>query len=294
MLKFGIDLGGTKIEGAVLSHENKILFRERIETEQNHGYEHILGQIKKIYFQMQEAVSFKEHTLGIGTPGSLSKRTNYLKNSNTICLNGRLNVSELENTLGHALNIQNDANCFALAESSMGAGRGYKSVFGVIMGTGCGGGYVYEGKLIEGPQSLTGEWGHMSIDPSGPECYCGRRGCVETWISGGGAEKRYHQLYQEKKSFQEIIEEYRNKNERAVAFMADYFERFGCALANLINILDPETVVLGGGVSQMDELYSQGIRSVRKQIFNDEMTTKIVKNTLGDSAGVFGAALIGV
>ncbi len=294
MLKFGIDLGGTKIEGAVLSLENKILFRERIFTEQNKGYDHILAQLKKLYFQMQESVSFKAHTLGIGTPGSLSKKTNCLKNSNTLCLNGRLNISELEIALGHVLKIQNDANCFALAESMMGAGRGYESVFGVIMGTGCGGGFAYQGKVIEGPQSLTGEWGHMSIDPLGPDCYCGRKGCVETWISGGGAEKRYFELFHQKNSFQEIVRKYRNSEEDAVIFMNDFFERFGFAVANLINMLDPEVIVLGGGVSNVDELYTKGVSRAEEQVFNDEMTTRIIKNELGDSAGVLGAALIGV
>lgn len=294
MLRFGIDLGGTKIEGAILDPEGNIFFRERIPTEQEKGYEHILSGISRLYEKMCKAVPGQAHTLGIGTPGALSSRTGFLKNSNTVCLNGRLTLRELEQRLGHPLSIQNDANCFAAAEARFGAGKGYRTVFGVIMGTGCGGGIVIDGQVLTGHQAIAGEWGHMSMDPAGPLCYCGARGCVETLISGGGLEKRYFEMNKIKKPLKEIVSDYRAGNKAAGVFMQEFFHHFGRAMANLINVLDPDIVVLGGGCSNIDELYSAGVRETASCAFNDELKTPIVKNRLGDSAGVLGAALTGV
>jgi fructokinase len=175
-----------------------------------------------------------------------------------------------------------------------GAGRGKKLVFGVIMGTGCGGGLVHNGEVIVGRQAIAGEWGHMSIAPDGPLCYCGQRGCVETYISGGGLEARYAEKFGIKKSFREIEKDFYAGEPKAVGSMKTYFRNFGRALANLIAVLDPDIVVLGGGVSNFDALYSEGVAQVAKFIFSDSLETPIVKNQLGDSAGVIGAALIGV
>jgi fructokinase len=217
-----------------------------------------------------------------------------LKNSNTICLNGQPLKADLERMLGRNIEIQNDANCFAMAEALHGAGKGKNLVFGVIMGTGCGGGIVHKGEVITGPQAIAGEWGHMSIDPGGPACYCGQRGCVETYISGGGAEARYAQRHGEKKTFAEIAQAYRGGEPRAADFMKIFFRNFGRSLANLIDVLDPDIVVIGGGLSKFEGLYAEGVAEVAKQVFSDSLETPIVENQLGDSAGVIGAALVGI
>ena len=290
MYRLGIDLGGTKIEGAILNGTGEPIFRERFATEQEKGYEHILSQIKRLYDSMVEKIKSKPHSLGMGTPGAISHRTGALKNSNTECLRGRFSTGAVEKLLGHKVLLENDANCFALAESLRGAAKGKDLVFGVIMGTGCGCGMVYQGKLLVGRQDIAGEWGHMSIDPNGPPCYCGARGCVETFISGGGLEKRYTKQFSEKLVLSEIVSRYRKGDGRATKFMKEFFIHFGRSVANLINILDPDVIVLGGGVSNIKEIYTEGIEEVRRQVFSDSLETPIVKNKLGDSAGVIGAA----
>lgn len=293
MLRFGIDLGGTKIEGVIIDTSGKVIFRERIATEQEKGYQQILSNLSKLYRLMCEQADHRVHSLGIGTPGAISAKTGFLKNSNTLCLNGALTRSELEDLFNHPLRVENDANCFALAEASMGAGKNKETVFGVIMGTGCGGGLVFNQKLHSGPQAIAGEWGHMSIDPAGLQCYCGNRGCVETLISGGGLEN----LFSEKNGYHEplykIVELFHSGDKKAEVLMSEFFKNFGRSMANLINIIDPDIIVLGGGVSNIDEIYTEGLREVERYVFNDELTTPIVKHQLGDSAGVLGAALIG-
>lgn len=288
----GIDLGGTKIEVAVLDSQDKILFRERLFTEAHLGSKHIFDQIYALYSKAVMSIQNKSHTLGLGTPGSISKKTHLLKNSNTLCLNDLPMQTLLEDKLVHDIVIENDANCFALAEAIMGAGIGYPSVFGVIMGTGCGGGIVFDGKIRQGPQNIAGEWGHMVIDPQGLPCYCGASGCVESFISGGGLEKRIKNTTGNSISAMDFFR-IPLKDESLKKIKQDFYARFGQALANLINILDPDIVVLGGGLSNEESLYKEGIEEVYKRIFNDMPTTPIVKNILGDSAGVIGAALIG-
>jgi fructokinase len=288
----GIDLGGTKIEVAVLDSHDKIIFRERLLTEAHLGSDHIFDQIQTLYSKAVISIQNKTHSLGLGTPGSISKNTHLLKNSNTLCLNSLPLQALLENKLVHDIIIENDANCFAIAEALMGAGKGYPSVFGVIMGTGCGGGIVFDGKIRQGPQNIAGEWGHMVIDPHGEPCYCGANGCVESFISGGGLEKTI------KNKTGHIISavDFFNtplKDESLKNIKQDFYKHFGQALANLINILDPDMVVLGGGLSNEQSLYKEGIDEVYARIFNDVPSTPIVKNKLGDSAGVIGAALIG-
>ncbi len=292
--RVGVDLGGTKIEGIVLDAGGREIFRRRIATEQQHGYQHILRRIHSLHDELAANIEGKPHTFGIGTPGAISPRTGLLKNSNTVCLNGQPLKTDLEKLLGRKIEIQNDANCFALAEALHGAGRGKKMVFGVIMGTGCGGGLVYRGEVITGPQAIAGEWGHTSIDPNGPACYCGQRGCMETLISGGGLEARYAEKFGEKKSLKQIVEEYRAAQPRAGEFMQTFFRHFGRGLANVIDVLDPDIVVLGGGVSNIAEIYTHGVAEVAKCVFSDCLETPIVQHQLGDSAGVIGAALVGV
>jgi fructokinase len=294
MHRIGIDLGGTKIEGIVLDTSGREIFRKRIPTERERGYRHILDRLKSLHDELAASARGGPTTFGMGTPGAISPRTGLMKNSNTVCLNGQPLKADLENILGRKIEIQNDANCFALAEALLGAGKGKNLVFGVILGTGCGGGIIHKGEVLTGPQAIAGEWGHMCIDPDGPLCYCGQRGCVETFISGGGLENRYAEQFGTRKSLQEIERDFFAGEKIAVEFMWEFFDRFGRALANLIDILDPDIVVLGGGASNFPALYTDGVAAVRKYVFTDELQTPIVKNQLGDSAGVLGAALVGI
>ncbi len=294
MFRIGMDLGGTKIEGIVLDAQGGELFRKRIATERESGYNHILNRVKKLYDELAAQIQNQPHTFGIGAPGVVSPRTGLMKNSNTVCMIGQPVKTDLENLLGRKIEIQNDANCFAMAEALLGAGKGKKLVFGVIMGTGCGGGMVHNGEVITGPQGIAGEWGHMSIDPNGPKCYCGQLGCVETFISGGGLEARYAEQFGIQKPLREIEKDFYAGEPDEVAFMRIFFRHFGRAIANLIDILDPDIIVLGGGVSKFDALYTDGIAEVAKFVFSDSLETPIVKHQIGDSAGVIGAALIGI
>ena len=294
MNRIGIDLGGTKIEGVVLDAGGKEIIRKRIPTERERGYQHILHRLKFMHDELVAAVPGQSTTFGIGTPGAMSPRTGLLKGSNTVCMNGQPVKADLAKLLGRNIEIQNDANCFAMAEALLGAGQGKKLVFGVIMGTGCGGGIVYKGEVFTGSQAIAGEWGHMCIDHNGPLCYCGQRGCIETFISGGGLEKRYAEKFGVQRPLKEVEAAYFAGEPQAVEFMNWFFDRFGRALANLIDILDPDIVVLGGGVSNFKAVYTEGVAAVRKYVFTDELETPIVRHQLGDSAGVLGAALVGI
>ncbi|MEO2168431.1 MAG: ROK family protein [bacterium] len=285
----GIDLGGTKIEGILLDENGKIVRRERLPTEQNKGYEHILSRIAALVGTL-EAES-PDLPVGIGTPGSLSARDGTLKNSNTQCLNGRAIHTDLEDLLGRKLQIENDANCFALAEATLGAGRGNRMVFGVILGTGVGGGIVIDGRIWSGPQHIAGEWGHHTIDPAGPRCYCGATGCTESLLSGPALKARYAAAGGETLDAARIAGRAAAGETLAAGVLEEWLDLFGRALANLIDILDPEIIVLGGGLSNIDALYDRGRARVAQSIFNDELTTPIRRHELGDSAGVLGAAL---
>ena len=278
----------------VLDADGREIFRKRVPTERELGYQHILNTIKTLHADLVAAADGNPTTFGIGTPGTLSRHTGLLKNSNTVCMNGQPVKADLEKILNRPIEIQNDANCFALAEALLGAGRGKKLVYGVIIGTGCGGGIVYEGKVLAGLQGLGGEWGHSSIDPNGPLCFCGHRGCVETYISGGGLENRYAERYGTRRPLKEVVNDYANGQPQAVEFMTAFFDRFGRALANVIDIVDPDVVVMGGGVSNVPAVYNEGVARVRHYALTDDLETPIVKHQLGDSAGVLGAALVGV
>jgi fructokinase len=292
--KIGVDLGGTKIEGVVLDATGREITRKRIPTDREQGYRHILNRLKSLHDELAATVHGQPTTFGIGTPGAISPRTGLLKNSNTVCMNGQPVKADLEKLLGRKIEIQNDANCFAMAEALLGAGKGKKLVFGVILGTGCGGGIVHKGEVITGAQAIAGEWGHMGIDPHGPACFCGKKGCVETFISGGGLENRYAEQFGMRRPLKEIERDYFACEPTAVAFMQEFFDRFGRALANLIDILDPDIVVIGGGVSNFSAIYTEGVAAVRKYVLTDDMETPIVKHQLGDAAGVLGAALVGI
>ena len=287
----GIDLGGTKIEGVVLGDDLVPLARRRVPTERERGYEHIVERVAGLVEALR-ATAPGSDVVGIGTPGSLSARDGTLKNSNTVCLNGRSLHADLERRLGLRVLLENDANCFALAEARAGAGQGHAMVFGVILGTGVGGGLVHDGRLWSGPQHIAGEWGHHAIDPAGPPCYCGQRGCVETLLSGPALEAAYRAAGGPPLAAAEIAARAAT-GERAARDVVDrYLDRFGRALANVIDVLDPDVVVLGGGLSRLEALYDRGRAAVARYVFNDELRTPIVPNRLGDSAGVIGAALL--
>jgi len=294
MFRIGIDLGGTKIEGIVIDADGKELYRKRIPTEREKGYEHILKNIKTVYDTMANHIERKPHTFGIGTPGWVSRKTGLMSLSNTTCMNGKPAKTDIEQTIGRPLEIQNDANCFAMAEAIYGAGKGHEMVFGVIMGTGCGGGIVYKGQVISGTQGLGGEWGHMSIDPNGPQCFCGKKGCVETYISGTWVQKHYEEKNGKKLSMKEIEAAYFAKDPAATETVQHMLKHFGIAVANLVTVLDPDIIVIGGGVSNFKEIYTKGRDEVVKCTGKPHLETKIVQHKLGDSAGVIGAALIGI
>jgi fructokinase len=293
MWRFGIDLGGTKIEGCVLDGDGAVRFRERIATEADHGADHILGRVATLYGRMCAAFSDSGHSLGIGTPGSLSPQTGLLRNSNTVSLNGLPLATRLAEALGRPCVIENDANCFALAEALHGAGRGHALVFGVIVGTGCGGGIVWNGAIHRGRNALGGEWGHARIDPAGPACYCGGRGCVETFISGSGLARRHLAATGRGLSAEAIFAAAHAGEPAATDLVERFHDDFGRALANVVNTLDPDVIVLGGGLSNLDSLYDRGVRAIAHHVFGDTFTTPVVRHALGDSAGVIGAALIG-
>jgi fructokinase len=288
----GIDLGGTKIEVAALNKAHDIIFRERVETEANKGSEHILNQIFKAYQSATQYIKNATHSVGVGTPGSISIKSGLLRNSNTTCLNGLPLQKLIEKKLNTKLILENDANCFALAEAIMGAATNYNLVFGVIMGTGCGGGFVINKQLRIGPQLIAGEWGHSIINPMGPKCYCGKQGCVETYISGSGLENDIKKKLKQHITAKDFLNK-KSYSQVEKKIIDNFYYYFGLSLSNIINIIDPDVIVLGGGLSQQKELYSYGKQEVYKNIFSDYCMTPIIKNKLGDSAGVIGAALIG-
>ncbi len=290
--RIGIDLGGTKIEGVLLDPQGDVVRRQRLATEAGRGYDHIVERCAGLVEELAAAGS-GPLSVGVGAPGAVSAVTGMLKNSNTQCLNGHDLRGDLERRLGRAVAMDNDANCFALAEALHGAGRGSRIVFGVIMGTGVGGGIVLDGRIHRGPQDIAGEWGHHSIDPDGPDCYCGQRGCVETFLSGPGLSAAYQRRSGRMLDGSAIVAAAVSGDDSAAAVFDVYLERFGRALANVINILDPDAVVLGGGMSNIDALYGRGVERVAACVFSDELVTPIRRHQLGDSAGVIGAAILG-
>lgn len=291
--RIGIDLGGTKTEGIVLDAEGKQLFRERRPTPQAEGYEAVINNIVQLVLDLEQQAG-ASCSVGIGTPGALSSIDGTLKNSNTVCLNGKPIKKDIEKQLKRSIKFQNDANCFALSEAIDGAGKNFNVVFGVIMGTGVGGGIVFNKQVHDGIQHIAGEWGHNILEANGPECYCGRKGCVEIFISGPGLERDYLNHGGEKnKSVQAIVEMAEQGDEIAQQAMARFFDRFGRAMATVINILDPDVIILGGGLSNIDQLYTEGRERIATHVFNDELKTKIIPNMHGDSSGVRGAAWLG-
>jgi fructokinase len=313
--RIGIDLGGTKAEAIVLDRSGGVLYRHRIPTPPETGqtpearYKQILNAICRLVREAAAQIPgptadstpkspATEHnpayTLGIGIPGILDRQSGLVINANTTCLIGQPLLRNLEAELGRPVAIENDANCFAAAECVSGAARGREFVFGVIMGTGCGGGLFANGRIRSGLHGIAGEWGHLSIDPNGRQCWCGNRGCVETMISGRGVETGHKVRSGQDLAMREIVRGFRAGQAECVTTMQIFFEDFGRALGGIISVLDPDMVVLGGGLSNIEELYTLGLPRIQRYAFHSALRTPVVKNELGDSAGVFGAAAIGV
>jgi len=287
LYKIGVDLGGTKTEIIVLDENLNILERKRILTPQT-DYQKIINTIVTLVSDVSQNIS--DFSLGICCPGSISKQTGLIKNSNTQCLIGKSLKADLENKLEKNISIENDANCFTIAESKMGAGIEFNLVFGVIMGTGVGGGIVINNTLHYGRTNIAGEWGHHTLHQNGNSCYCGKSGCVETYISGPSLEKRWTQQTGLTQSMPELIVNFDTNIGKQ--WKDEFLENFGYGLANVIDILDPDAIILGGGLSNIDFLYTEGKESIYSKVFSDIIETPILKNKLGDSSGVFGAALL--
>jgi len=293
---WGIDLGGTKIEGAILdpARPDQAVHRLRLPTESAKGYDHVLDQIVAVISKLEEVSGEKRPAaIGIGTPGATEPSTGTLKNSNTVCLNGKALRDDLASRLGIEVRLANDANCFALAEATLGAASGHAVVMGLILGTGVGGGVVVNGNVLEGEHGIAGEWGHNPMCGEFTPCYCGRKGCIETVFAGPSLERFYREQTGESVKLPEISARARAHDPVAQATLDRLRNKFGEAIAAVINILDPHAIVIGGGVGNLDLLYAEETRAaVLRHTFNSEVRTKFLRPTLGDSAGVFGAAML--
>lgn len=290
MLRVGVDLGGTKTEGIVMDVDGSILHRERRPTPQAEGYAAILSNVQELVFDLERRAG-TACRVGLGMPGAISVETGLHRNSNTVCLNGMPVKKDLETLLQREIRIANDANCFALSEALDGAGQGYGVVFGVILGTGVGGGVVVHGQLHEGAQHIAGEWGHNVLEADGPPCYCGKRGCVETFLSGPGLVRDYKAAGGElAHDARAVAQAATDGDEQAEAALRRYLDRFGRALSVVVNILDPDAIVLGGGLSNIAQLYTRGRENLARDSFSEELRTALLPHRHGDSSGVRGAA----
>jgi len=303
-MRVGLDIGGSKLEVVVaeisaLEGRCEVALRERRPTQQENGYDEIVQRAANLVRDACEKTDLDvaEVAIGVGMPGSVERASGFVKNSNTICLNGRPFRADLQRALGRALAFDNDANCFALAEATLGAARAHRAglVFGVILGTGVGGGLVFGGQVWAGAQGIAGEWGHHAVFDSRPDarrCYCGQLGCLETYASGPAVEAHFKALSGRALHTTEIAVLAEAGDAHAIEAIELFLAAFGRGLANLIDICDPSAIVLGGGLSKLDLLYTRGRERVASYVFNDELSTPILRPTLGDSAGVLGAALI--
>lgn len=297
--RIGIDLGGTKIEGLALSRDRAEVARKRIETPQD--YQKTLLAIKGLISFLEEeasaAIGDSGHgSVGVGIPGTLSPVTRVVKNSNSTWLNGHAFDVDLAAIIQRPIRVMNDANCFALSEATDGAGMGANMVFGVILGTGVGAGIVVGGRVVEGHQGIGGEWGHNSLpwpeegESPGPDCYCGRKGCIETYVSGPGMERDHTAVTGQRLSTREIMARAAGDAADATATYGRYADRLARGLASVINVLDPEVVVLGGGMSNLPALAEDVQTALPPHVFTDHLATRVLSNVHGDSSGVRGAA----
>lgn len=295
-LRLGVDLGGTKIEVAVLDGAGAFLFRERLPTPQGD----YVGTIETIATLIEQAETRlgRVGSIGVGTPGTTSPRTGLMKNANSVVLNDKPLKYDLETRLNRSVSMANDANCLALSEASDGAAAGARSVFGVILGTGVGGALVFNGQLIMGQNAIAGEWGHNPLpwtregEYPGPNCWCGHHGCIEQWLSGPAFMRDYQSASGRSLTGPEIITAVQAGDVDARGALDRYTHRLARALAHLINIFDPEVIVLGGGMSNVASLYEEVPAIWDEFVFSDPISTKLVAPKFGDSSGVRGAAML--
>ena len=295
-MHIGIDLGGTKTESIILDENGKEVERLRKETPKN--YNGTLDTICGLVKYLEEKYKTK-CSVGVGTPGALSKETDCIKGGNSTWLNGRPLKKDIELRLNRKIFFENDANCFALSEAYDGAGSKHNIVFGVIIGTGVGGGLIINKKIINGFNNITGEWGHNQM-PFGSndkwnrhDCYCGKKGCIETFLSGPGFSKHYSDMHNVKLDAKTIQKNANEGDEKALEFIFEYLDYLARGLSQVINIIDPGAIVLGGGVSNMKQIYENINPKLKKYVFSDTVNTEVVKNKFGDSSGVRGAADLG-
>lgn len=294
-MRLGIDLGGTKIEGVLLSDTGEELFRKRVDTPDN-DYDAILAAVVDLVNTVS-VTSVGDFSVGIGTPGSVSHIDGRMKNCNSTCLNGQFFQQDLEQKLGQNIRLANDANCFALSEAIDGAGEGKAIVFGVILGTGVGGGVVINRQSLIGPNTIGSEWGHNCLPGVGIEfenerrpCYCGRENCIETYLSGSGLSKTFERLAGQPLTAMQIATMAGEGNEAALSALNLYQQQLAFALSQVINILDPDIIVLGGGLSNIASLYTAVPALLPDYVFSDKVETTILPAKFGDSSGVRGAA----
>jgi predicted NBD/HSP70 family sugar kinase len=293
-MRFGIDLGGTKIEIVALAKSGDIITRNRVSTPAG-NYKATVDALVSLVEQTENDIG-QQGSVGIGIPGALSLATGLVKNANSTALNGQPLKQELEQRLSREIRMTNDANCFALSEAIDGAGAGCATVFGVILGTGVGGGLVVDGQVLAGVNAIAGEWGHNPLpspkddERPGPGCYCGRPNCIESWLSGPSFARSYQRAGGEDILPVKIMEAVRAGDETANACFDAYIDRLARALASMINIFDPEAVVLGGGMSNVQEIYERVPQVWEPHIFSDRIDTRLLPNKHGDSSGVRGAA----
>ena len=288
--KLGIDIGGTKIEAILINEQFQVIERKRVPTNREEGYYQIIHRVTNLANELKEFGNINS-SVGICVPGKIDIQKGALKNSSIACLVDQPLQSDIEAALSLPILMENDANCFALAEAILGSAKDYRLVFGVVLGTGCGAGVVINKNIHRGPNHISGEWGHHVLYPNGRSCYCGNKGCAESYISGTAFETEWKALTGEFQRVTDII------NSKAYLthpeWKNNFITNFGKALANVIDILDPDAIVLGGGLSKVEALYTEGRDAIADVVFSNGMVTPIIKNKLGDSAGVFGAAILG-
>ena len=293
-VRLGVDLGGTKIAGVALGSDGGVLAGHRIAAPR-HGYAATLHAIGEMVAKLEQGAG-APGSVGIGMPGSISPASGLVQNANSTWLNGQSFARDIEAYLGRPVRLANDANCFALSEAVDGAGAGAPSVFGVILGTGCGGGLVLDGRLIEGPRSIGGEWGHNPLpwatahEHPGPHCWCGRNGCMETWVSGPGLEADHARVTGEKRASEEIATRAGRGDAQARASLDRHANRLARGLAHVVNIFDPHVIVLGGGLSQLGHLYAELPGLIAPHVFAEHAQITVMPPRWGDASGVRGAA----
>lgn len=297
---WGLDLGGTKIEGVILksAQDPQVLFRDRVPTEAGRGYDHMLRRVQHLVERMERAAGYRPRKLGMGTPGTMIPQSGLMKNCNTTALNGRPLQADLQQLLDFPVALANDANCFALSETRLGVVKRdfprAKVVFGIILGTGVGGGIVVNGQVLGGFHGIAGEWGHNYLgEAEGEPCFCGKKGCIESILAGPALERFYAGHSGQARELKEIVARAAAGHDPVARQTIDRLTHyFGVAISAVVNLLDPDVIVVGGGVGNIAELYTAGVANIGQHIIDHHFAAPVVKPLLGDSAGVFGAAYL--